>query len=168
MICLGIGLAFGLPYLLESRRQEQSQQIAVHNTYGIDYSCNVDEHCVIKSVGNCCGGYQPKCVNILFDPNPYTVGVDCQSSSDGGGRHNQQQQATNSVTGVSSTSGGTICGYSPIDRCGCIIPTTTGTTSTSRNDNNDNDNNNIMNNNNKKSKYNYCVGYQNDKIVSVP
>ncbi len=36
---------------------------------GIDFSCNSDSDCVIKDVGNMCGGY-PLCVNQDFKPNP--------------------------------------------------------------------------------------------------
>jgi hypothetical protein len=36
---------------------------------GIDYSCNSDEDCVIKNIGNQCG-YYPACVNRNFIPDP--------------------------------------------------------------------------------------------------
>ena len=33
-----------------------------------DYTCQTDEDCAIKDVGNCCG-YYPKCVNKDFEPD---------------------------------------------------------------------------------------------------
>lgn len=42
-----------------------------------DRSCRVDEDCVVKNVGNCCGRH-PQCVNRNFQPNPAAVQAACR------------------------------------------------------------------------------------------
>lgn len=45
-----------------------------YDTYynSIDRSCQVDGDCVIKNIGNCCGGYT-ECVNVNAVTHPWLV-----------------------------------------------------------------------------------------------
>lgn len=38
----------------------------------VDYSCTLEEDCVVKNVGNCCGANNV-CVNVNFEPDPDAV-----------------------------------------------------------------------------------------------
>ena len=44
-----------------------------------DYTCQTDEDCAEKNVGNCCG-YYPKCVNKDFEPDLDAVEQWCRES----------------------------------------------------------------------------------------
>lgn len=62
----------------------------------VDYSCIEDVDCVPKNVGNCCG-YFPRCVDVLYQPDPEAVMDWCEA--------NQVVSA---------------CGWSAIDSCACV------------------------------------------------
>jgi hypothetical protein len=42
----------------------------------LDYSCNVDNDCAVKDVGNCCGAF-PACVNKDSPTDPAAVKAEC-------------------------------------------------------------------------------------------
>jgi hypothetical protein len=62
----------------------------------VDQSCTVDEDCVVKDVGNCCG-YGPRCVASSYSPNTDLVTRLCEKE------------------GVFST-----CGIVELDGCSCV------------------------------------------------
>jgi hypothetical protein len=61
----------------------------------IDYSCDTDQDCVVKNVGNCCG-YSPACTNKDAITNTSLVQENCINE------------------GMAS-----ICGFPGIDSCMC-------------------------------------------------
>lgn len=65
----------------------------------LDYTCQADEDCVVKNIGNCCG-YYPQCVNKDSNPDPSFVQTKCSEEK------------------VSS-----ICGYPDITECVCSLNT---------------------------------------------
>jgi hypothetical protein len=61
----------------------------------LDYSCNVDNDCTVKDVGNCCGAF-PACVNKDSPTDPAAVKAECARRGE-----------------MSS------CGFREVDQCGC-------------------------------------------------
>jgi len=69
-----------------------TQQISEENKL----SCNSDQDCQIKNVGNCCG-YFPECVNKGYEPNLTKVQQECFEE------------------GIAS-----VCGFPEISGCECV------------------------------------------------
>jgi hypothetical protein len=61
----------------------------------LDYSCNVDNDCTVKDVGNCCGAF-PACVNRNSPTDPAAVKAECA-------RRGQMSS----------------CGFREVNQCGC-------------------------------------------------
>ncbi|MBU1203659.1 MAG: hypothetical protein KKG60_01165 [Nanoarchaeota archaeon] len=59
------------------------------------YFCELDEDCVVKNIGSCCG-YYPRCVNADYVPDVEAVRKECEGEGMVG-----------------------ICGYPEIDECRC-------------------------------------------------
>ncbi len=62
----------------------------------VDYSCERDDQCVVKDVGNCCG-YYPACVNVDSPTFPDQVKAECAREGTAG-----------------------VCGFPQIDACRCV------------------------------------------------
>lgn len=62
----------------------------------VDKSCEQDNDCVVKDVGNCCG-YFPACVNVAATPDPEAVAEQCRSE------------------GIAA-----VCGFEEISSCQCV------------------------------------------------
>ena len=68
-------------YYNELCEKEYSIYLTLDEYYAaIDSSCQTNEDCVKKNVGNCCGEF-PRCVNKNFEPAPDFVSEKCKDEN---------------------------------------------------------------------------------------